>query len=44
MLTEDLPSTDALDGLPYENFDGYELVSMIFCILTFEEMHVMKFR
>lgn len=34
MLTEDLPSADALDGLPYENYDGYELVSMMLRILT----------
>ncbi|XP_048735547.2 3-hydroxy-3-methylglutaryl-coenzyme A reductase-like [Ostrea edulis] len=31
MLTEDLPSADALDGLPYENYDGYELVNGACC-------------
>ncbi|XP_061172948.1 3-hydroxy-3-methylglutaryl-coenzyme A reductase-like [Saccostrea echinata] len=31
MLTEELSSTDALDGLPYENYDGYDLVTGACC-------------
>lgn len=27
MLTEELPTTDALDSLPFENYEGYDLVS-----------------
>lgn len=26
MLTEELPTTDALDSLPFENYEGYDLV------------------
>lgn len=27
MLTEELPTIDALDSLPFENYKGYDLVS-----------------
>ena len=27
MLTEELPSTDALDKLPFEDYEGYQIVS-----------------
>lgn len=28
MLTEELPSTDALDKLPFEDYEGYQIVSV----------------
>lgn len=27
MLMEELPTIDALDSLPFENYEGYDLVS-----------------
>lgn len=31
MLTEELPTTDALDSLPFENYEGYDLVNGACC-------------